>query len=89
MKAQFDLARFYDALDRARQARRVSWREIGRATGVSSATLSRIASGRHPDCASLAALSAWAGINPAKYSLPPAQVARPAGQVEYESWFSA
>jgi transcriptional regulator with XRE-family HTH domain len=64
----FDLVGFYAALNRAREARDVTWKQIGRETGVSQTTLSRMKLGRAPDAASLAALSAWAGVNPANYS---------------------
>lgn len=65
----FDLAGFRAALNRAREARNVTWKQIGRETGVSQTTLSRMKLSRAPDAASLAALSAWAGINPANCPL--------------------
>jgi len=67
----FDLVGFYAALNRAREACDVTWKQIGRETGVSQTTMSRMKLGRCPDAASLAALSAWAGINPANYSPAP------------------
>jgi transcriptional regulator with XRE-family HTH domain len=41
--------------------------QVGQETGVSATTLTRMAQGRRPDAGSLAALSAWAGLNPADY----------------------
>jgi transcriptional regulator with XRE-family HTH domain len=67
-KPLFDLEGFRAALDRARVAREASWRIVAAETGVSATTLSRMKRGRAPDAASLAALSVWAGINPANYS---------------------
>lgn len=67
VKQEFDADGFYAALDRAVRARGTNWRDVSRATGVSSTTLTRMGQGRRPDAASLAALSAWAGINPADY----------------------
>lgn len=66
-KQEFDAAGFYSALERAVRARKVTWKEVGVETGVSPTTLTRMGQGRRPDAASLAALSAWAGINPANY----------------------
>lgn len=67
----FDAAGFWNDLARARESRDVTWKAIGKATGVSPSTLSRMRIGRRPDAASLAALSAWAGINPATYIRKP------------------
>lgn len=66
-KQEFDAAGFYSALDRAVRARKVTWKEVSTETGVSQTTLTRMGQGRRPDAASMAALSAWAGINPASY----------------------
>ena len=66
-KKNFDADGFYRALSRGVEARGVTWKQVSDATGVSSSTLSRMADGRRPDAASLAVLSAWAGLNPAEY----------------------
>lgn len=66
-KQEFDAAGFYSALERAVRARKVNWKDVSNETGVSQTTLTRMGQGRRPDAASLAALSAWAGINPADY----------------------
>lgn len=66
----FDVAGFRAALDRSRNAQGVQWREVARQTGVSASTLSRMATGRTPDAASMAALCAWAGIDHRKYLTP-------------------
>jgi len=63
----FDAEAFYRALSRVVKARKVPWRQVARETGVTPSTLSRMAHGRRPDAASLAVLSAWAGINPADF----------------------
>lgn len=63
----FDFARYFAALQRAMQARNASAADVSRSTGVSNTTLTRMKEGRRPDAASLAALSAWAGLNPAEY----------------------
>lgn len=63
----FDGDAFYRALDATVQARDLNWRNVSDATGVSASTLTRMAQGRRPDAASLAALSAWAGLNPSDF----------------------
>lgn len=67
----FDVIGFRAAVDRSRAARGLLWKHIAQQTGVSAATLSRMQDGRRPDAASLAALCAWAGIDPTNYRNPP------------------
>lgn len=66
-KENWDDNAFYAALCTSVSARGTTWKAVGEATGVSPTTLCRMAAGRHPDAASLAALSAWAGLNPVKF----------------------
>ena len=63
----FHAEAFYDALAITVKTREQTWKQVSKETGVSPSTLTRMAQGRRPDAASLAALSAWAGINPADY----------------------
>jgi transcriptional regulator with XRE-family HTH domain len=63
----FDGDAFYRSLETTVLARGVTWKQVAAETGVSASTLTRMAQGRKPDAASLAALSAWAGINPSDY----------------------
>jgi len=63
----FDAEAFYEALARVVEARQVRWRQVSKETGVTPSTLTRMGQGRRPDAASLAALSAWAGLNPADF----------------------
>ena len=58
---------YYAALSTTVEAREMSWKQVGVETGVSASTLTRMAQGRQPDAASLASLSAWAGLNPADF----------------------
>ena len=62
-KARFDGNAFYAALDGERQARQCTWRRVAKESGVSASTLTRIAQGKRPDVDSLAALSAWSGLD--------------------------
>lgn len=66
-KKEFDSAGFFRAVEGAAISRQVNWKKVSEVTGVSTSTLSRMKSGRQPDAASLAALSAWSGVNPADF----------------------
>jgi transcriptional regulator with XRE-family HTH domain len=60
---EFDGEAFYAALDSERQARRITWKQVAKESGVSASTLTRISQGRRPDVGSMAALLAWSGLN--------------------------
>jgi len=68
---------YYRALEATVSARRKNWKQVAAETGVSASTLTRMAQGRKPDAASLAALSAWAGLNPSDFVQAAYKVARP------------
>jgi transcriptional regulator with XRE-family HTH domain len=63
----FDFSSFYAALDATRDRKDMTWKEVGEATNVSPATLTRMRQGKRPDADSLAELAAWAGLNPADF----------------------
>ncbi len=63
----FDGTTFYEAIDRTRQAKRMTWRQVAQAAGVSASTLTRMAQGKRPDVDSLAALTAWADLDAANF----------------------
>jgi transcriptional regulator with XRE-family HTH domain len=73
----FDGDAYYKALESAVTARSKTWKQVSTETGVSASTLARMAQGRRPDAASLAALSAWAGLNPSDFVDAPYKAARP------------
>lgn len=67
-KDRFDYRAWLDRLEKVVHARAITWAQLSEATGVSTTTLSRMRNdGRQPDASSLAVLSAWARINPAKF----------------------
>ncbi|WFU14636.1 helix-turn-helix domain-containing protein [Bradyrhizobium sp. CB3481] len=80
---------FYRALETTVQARDVNWKEVSEATGVSASTLTRMAQGRRPDAASLAALSAWAGLNPSDFVDAPYRASPPEPLVQISSLLRA
>lgn len=63
----FDGQAFYRALAKAVEERELNWKQVSKNTGVSASTLTRMAQGKKPDASSLAALSAWSGLNPANF----------------------
>lgn len=67
-KVYFDVAAFYAALDAQRRVLNMTWKQVAAVTGVSASTLTRMAQGRRPDVDGLAALSKWAGLDPAAYT---------------------
>jgi len=64
---KFDFEKFYQAVNAKRTARAASWRQVAREIGVGKSTLARMAQNKRPDADGLAALSYWAGVNPADF----------------------
>lgn len=65
--AVFDGSAFYQAIEATRQGRKLTWRQVAVQAGVSASTLTRMSQGKHPDVDSLAALAAWAGLEPKRF----------------------
>jgi transcriptional regulator with XRE-family HTH domain len=85
----FDGDGFYRALEATVEIRGVNWKKVSEATGVSPSTLTRMAQGRRPDAASLAALSAWAGLNPSDFVDAPYRAAQPEPMAQISSLLRA
>lgn len=66
-KGWFDAGAFYEALDGARRARNLTWKQVAGESGVSASTLTRMGQGKRPDVDGLAALAAWSGLNTDDY----------------------
>ena len=81
----FDGEAFYRALQSTVVRRSRNWKQVAEETGVSASTLARMAQGRRPDAASLAALSAWAGLNPSDFVDAPYKVAQPEPMAQISS----
>ena len=58
----FDNKSFYIALDRTRQSRNITWKDIAMQSGISASTLTRMAQGKRSDVDGLAALASWANL---------------------------
>ena len=67
----FDGDAYYRALEAVVSSRTKTWKEVADETGVSASTLTRMARGKRPDADSLAALSAWAELNPSDFVRAP------------------
>jgi len=63
----FNVSAFFEVVAEVVAARNTNWKLLAKEIGVSPSTLSRRGRGRCPDAATLAALSAWAGLNPADF----------------------
>jgi transcriptional regulator with XRE-family HTH domain len=62
-KGQFDAEAFYEALDRKRVSKNLTWKQVAEQSHVSASTLTRMAQGKRPDVDSMAALAAWSGLS--------------------------
>jgi transcriptional regulator with XRE-family HTH domain len=72
-RKKFDGEAFYAALDSARTARDLKWKDVAKDAGVSASTLTRMAQGKRPDVDSLAALCRWADLNADEFMRPRAE----------------
>lgn len=59
---EFDVRKFWEALDATRQSRNMTWKSVANKTGVAASTLTRIGQGKRPDVDGLAALLNWLGL---------------------------
>ena len=84
----FDDQAYYSALASTVEAKRLTWKQVSQSTGVSASTLTRMAQGKRPDASSLAALSAWSGLNPANY-VEGVETPDQTGKLDFVADFSA
>jgi hypothetical protein len=56
---RLDVPELHRLLDAQRRARRMSWREVAEATGLSPSTPTRISQGHAPDAHGLVSLLVW------------------------------
>ena len=71
MKKTFNTHALYAVLNTHREARKVSWKEVAKQTGVSQSTLSRLGNGKGLDIDSLMNLLAWCQIDVRDFLQPP------------------
>ncbi len=61
-KTRIDVPGLYGALNAAREARGLSWRQLAKEIGVSPSLLSRLGNGDRPDADGFATLVTWLGM---------------------------
>jgi transcriptional regulator with XRE-family HTH domain len=61
-QATIDVGLFYAALDKTRQGRGLSWRDLAAELEISPSTFTRMAQGRRPDVDTYASLVKWLGM---------------------------
>ena len=66
-KGQFNVQAFYEALDKVRENKKITWKKIADEASVSASTLTRMAQGKRPDVDSMAALAAWSQLTVDNY----------------------
>jgi len=66
-RKHFEFDAFLSAVEAERKARKMSWRQIGKETGISPSSLTRLAQGKRLDIDGLIALSSWAGVEMERY----------------------
>lgn len=66
----FNYAAMRASVDGVRKSRGVTWRQVAEEAAVSASSISRMARGSRPDVETVAALAAWAGIDPAAFFGP-------------------
>lgn len=54
-----DVRSLHSALDKARESRGLSWRQLAKEIGVSASTISRMANNLRPDVTAFAAMTTW------------------------------
>lgn len=79
-RTRVNVAALYAALDAARTARDLSWRQLAAAVGVSPSTMTRMANGNHPDVNAFVALVTWLGMPAEAFMEDEDQQAAPRGQ---------
>lgn len=62
-----DVRSLHAALDKAREARGLSWRQLAKEIGVSASTISRMANNLKPDVTAFAAMTTWLKLPPERF----------------------
>jgi transcriptional regulator with XRE-family HTH domain len=77
-RTRIDVPGLYAALDGARRARSLSWRQLAAEVGCSPSTMTRLANGHKPDADAFVALTGWLRM-PAETFTTTTDDAEPAG----------
>ena len=71
-----DVAGLYAALDAARTAKNLSWRQLAGELGISPSTLSRLANGHNPDVSAFASMISWLNMSADAFIIDPRRETR-------------
>ncbi|MFG1646341.1 helix-turn-helix domain-containing protein [Amycolatopsis sp. NPDC049252] len=74
--ASIDVIALHGALDAAREARELSWRQLAKLLDVSPSTMSRLANGKNPDVDAFAAMVRWLDVPAEKFMIDDAELER-------------
>ncbi len=74
--ASIDVIALHGALDAAREARELSWRQLAKLLDVSPSTMSRLANGKNPDVDAFAAMVRWLDVPAEKFMIDAAELER-------------
>jgi len=64
-----DIRALYGALDRQRQVRRLTWRELAKSLKLSPSTFTRLGQGNRPDADAFLTLITWLGVPAEKFAV--------------------
>jgi DNA-binding MurR/RpiR family transcriptional regulator len=76
-----DIEAMYAAIDRKRQARKLSWRALATTLEISPSTFTRMAQGLKPDVDTFATLIRWLGMSQEEFLRPAGRTAENADPV--------
>lgn len=76
-----DITALYAAIDRKRQAKKLSWRALAAALDITPSTFTRMAQGLKPDVDTFATLIRWLGMPQEKFLRPVREEAEDADPV--------
>jgi transcriptional regulator with XRE-family HTH domain len=74
--ASIDVIALHGALDAARQAKGLSWRQLAKLLDVSPSTLSRLANGKNPDVEAFATVVRWLDLPAEKFMIDDEELQR-------------
>ncbi|ABD13367.1 putative transcriptional regulator [Frankia casuarinae] len=76
-KTRVDVNGLYGALDAARTARGLSWRQLAKEIEVSPSTMTRLANGHKPEVDAFVAMTRWLGMPAERFMLDDGDDERP------------
>lgn len=89
MLSRVNLPALYAALDAARSARGLTWRDVADQAGLSPSTLSRLGKGKSPDANGFVSLVHWLGVPAGKFTVQPQNMQVPELEVQIALVLSA